>query len=50
MKQIDFFFFFRAPSFVVDGEMFWGNDRLEEALEWAMATHRLQARQKVIEL
>lgn len=24
-----------APSFVVDGEIFWGNDRLEEALMWA---------------
>ena len=26
---------FGAPSFVVDGELFWGNDRLELALEWA---------------
>jgi 2-hydroxychromene-2-carboxylate isomerase len=26
---------FGAPSFVVDGELFWGNDRLEEALGWA---------------
>jgi len=27
---------FGAPSFVAaDGELFWGNDRLEEALEWA---------------
>ena len=25
---------FGAPSFVVDGEFFWGNDRLEAALEW----------------
>lgn len=25
---------FGAPSFVVDGEIFWGNDRLEEALLW----------------
>lgn len=25
---------FGAPSFVVDGEIFWGNDRLEEALRW----------------
>src|SRR5262245_54975301 len=23
-----------APTFVVEGELFWGNDRLEEALEW----------------
>lgn len=28
---------FGAPSFVTpDGELFWGNDRLEEALEWAL--------------
>lgn len=26
---------FGAPSFVVDGEVFWGNDRLEQALDWA---------------
>ncbi len=26
---------FGAPSFVVGGELFWGNDRLEEALAWA---------------
>jgi len=26
---------FGAPSFVVDGELFWGNDRLDLALEWA---------------
>ena len=26
---------FGAPCFVVDGELFWGNDRLEDALEWA---------------
>ena len=24
-----------APSFVVDGEVFWGGDRLEAALDWA---------------
>ena len=24
-----------APSFVVGGELFWGNDRLEDALAWA---------------
>lgn len=29
---------FGAPSFVTrDGEMFWGNDRLEAALDWANA-------------
>jgi 2-hydroxychromene-2-carboxylate isomerase len=24
-----------APSYVVDGEVFWGGDRLEAALDWA---------------
>jgi 2-hydroxychromene-2-carboxylate isomerase len=24
-----------APSFVVDGEVFWGGDRLTQALDWA---------------
>ena len=26
---------FGAPSFVVDGELFWGNERLEDAIAWA---------------
>jgi 2-hydroxychromene-2-carboxylate isomerase len=27
---------FGAPTFVTaDGELFWGNDRLERALQWA---------------
>ena len=26
---------FGAPTFVVRGELFWGNDRLEDALVWA---------------
>lgn len=26
---------FGAPSFVVAGELFWGDDRLEDALDWA---------------
>ena len=26
---------FGAPTFVVEGEIFWGNDRLEDALAWA---------------
>lgn len=26
---------FGAPSFIVEGELFWGNDRLEEAVRWA---------------
>ena len=30
---------FGAPAFVTeDGEMFWGNDRLEMALDWAAKT------------
>ena len=29
---------FGAPSFVTpDGELFWGNDRLEDALDWVRA-------------
>jgi 2-hydroxychromene-2-carboxylate isomerase len=28
---------FGAPSFVVDGELFWGNDRMEDALTWHKA-------------
>ena len=35
---------FGSPSFVTpDGEMFWGDDRLEEAIAWAAARHPLQA-------
>jgi 2-hydroxychromene-2-carboxylate isomerase len=34
---------FGSPSFVTeDGEMFWGDDRLEEALAWATGSHPLQ--------
>ena len=29
---------FGAPTFIVDGELFWGNDRLEEALDWHART------------
>jgi 2-hydroxychromene-2-carboxylate isomerase len=25
---------FGAPSFMVGDELFWGNDRLEQAIEW----------------
>jgi 2-hydroxychromene-2-carboxylate isomerase len=25
---------FGAPTFVVAGELFWGDDRLEQAVEW----------------
>jgi 2-hydroxychromene-2-carboxylate isomerase len=28
---------FGAPSFVVGGELFWGNDRLEDAFNWAVS-------------
>lgn len=28
---------FGAPTFVIGSEVFWGNDRLEHALEWAAA-------------
>jgi 2-hydroxychromene-2-carboxylate isomerase len=28
---------FGAPTFVARGEIFWGNDRLEEALDWLVA-------------
>jgi len=31
---------FGSPTFVVDGELFWGDDRLEDALAWATGTHR----------
>jgi 2-hydroxychromene-2-carboxylate isomerase len=31
---------FGAPTFVTeDGEVFWGNDRLEQALDWALKGH-----------
>ncbi len=30
---------FGAPSFLVGGELFWGDDRLEEALSWALGRH-----------
>ena len=32
---------FGAPSFVVGGELFWGNDRLENALAWASSGSNL---------
>lgn len=28
---------FGAPSFIANGELFWGNDRLERALDWVAA-------------
>jgi 2-hydroxychromene-2-carboxylate isomerase len=32
-----------APSYVVDGEVFWGGDRLEAALDWACWERRVVA-------
>ena len=29
---------FGAPDFVVDGELFFGQDRLEDAIAWARRT------------
>ncbi len=26
---------FGSPSYIVDGEVFWGDDRLEDAVVWA---------------
>jgi 2-hydroxychromene-2-carboxylate isomerase len=35
---------FGAPSFVTeDGELFWGNDRLEQAIEWAVKSSKRDA-------
>jgi 2-hydroxychromene-2-carboxylate isomerase len=31
---------FGSPTFAVDGEIFWGDDRLEEALEWYASGRR----------
>jgi len=31
---------FGAPSFSIDGEVFWGDDRLEDALDWAAGKAR----------
>lgn len=33
---------FGAPSFVVGGELFWGSDRLEDALSWYRREQSLQ--------
>ncbi|MBX3480188.1 MAG: 2-hydroxychromene-2-carboxylate isomerase [Caulobacter sp.] len=35
---------FGSPSFITaDGELFWGNDRLEQALEWAVRHREMTA-------
>lgn len=31
---------FGSPSFVVDGELFWGHDRLDDAIEWQINLDR----------
>jgi 2-hydroxychromene-2-carboxylate isomerase len=31
---------FGAPSFTVDGELFWGDDRLDDALRHALGVTR----------
>ena len=28
---------FGSPSFIVDGELFWGDDRLEDAVNWSLS-------------
>ncbi len=33
---------FGSPTFVAGGELFWGDDRLEEAVAWAAGKHPLQ--------
>jgi len=30
---------FGSPTFVVDGEVFWGDDRLDDAVDWAQNGH-----------
>jgi 2-hydroxychromene-2-carboxylate isomerase len=35
---------FGSPSFVVDGELFWGDDRLDDAIAWARNKAPLQGR------
>lgn len=36
---------FGSPTFAAGGEVFWGDDRLEEAIAWAAGRHPAQARQ-----
>ena len=33
---------FGAPTFMVGDELFWGDDRLEQAIDWALARHPAQ--------
>jgi 2-hydroxychromene-2-carboxylate isomerase len=32
---------FGSPTFVAGSEIFWGDDRLEDALEWVTGQHEL---------
>ena len=34
MKDIDFYFSIGSPSFVVDNEIFWSDDRMEDAIKF----------------
>ena len=27
---------FGSPSYIVEGKLFWGDDRLEDAVNWAL--------------
>jgi 2-hydroxychromene-2-carboxylate isomerase len=38
---------FGAPTFLVSGEIFWGNDRLESALDWAASTAGIPQAQRL---
>jgi 2-hydroxychromene-2-carboxylate isomerase len=31
---------FGSPTFAIGTEIFWGDDRLENALEWCRSAHR----------
>ena len=37
---------FGAPSFRVHGELFWGDDRLEDAMTWALASPTAPAQER----
>tara|TARA_S200000501_G_C20511687_1_gene607220 strand:+ start:579 stop:692 length:114 start_codon:yes stop_codon:yes gene_type:complete len=34
MKDIDLYFSISSPSFVVDNEIFWGDDRMENVIKF----------------
>jgi hypothetical protein len=37
MKEIDFWFSICNPISNFDEELFWGDDRLEDAVKWALS-------------